>query len=85
MLGHCSLETGVIDFFENVITSVTAVDIKSLVEQEWWEYLGGEFKFTLAALKFSRQRGCTAHALLILIKAHASYLFTPVGNYVCQH
>ena len=53
MLGHCSLETGVIDFLENVITSVTTVDMKSLIEQEWWRYLGGEFKFTLAAPKFS--------------------------------
>ena len=79
------LTPGLLIFLENIITLVTTVDMKSLIDQEWWGYLGGEFKFTLTALKFSPQRGCAVHLLLILIKAHASYLFIPVGNYVCQH
>ena len=30
------LRQGLLSFLENVITSVTTVDMKSLIEQEWW-------------------------------------------------
>ena len=37
-------------FLDTVITSATTQFFKSLIVQEWWEYLGGEFKFTLLKL-----------------------------------